>query len=385
MKTNWDEVKLYHSGDEYYAELVSLIRHAKKSVTLESYIFEMDPLSDIILVELQLAVWRGCEVRLLVDGVGSYFWVDALTKRCHMENIPFRIYHPVPGILQWIPNLPLALMSKTPVLFNRINRRNHRKTLMVDNETALLGSFNITRVHSEKIMGPHTWRDSGVRLKGSALESLVAAFDLAWNFSKNIPKFNLDSGWAKDKITLIVQWQHLLRLNSNDRIRRFLYRDLCRRIRHCKKSVYITTAYFLPNRSLLRALTKAAEHGLDVRVITPGPTDLPFVKWAAHQIPHKLYKAGVKIFEYQPRILHAKYMVLDDWCSIGSLNLNHRSLLHDLEVEAVLTDDVSLANIRQQFQEDMLNCRPWDETRYQATPWWWRSITKIFFKLRYWF
>ncbi|MBC7371956.1 MAG: phosphatidylserine/phosphatidylglycerophosphate/cardiolipin synthase family protein, partial [Bdellovibrionaceae bacterium] len=99
MKLTWDDTKLYHSGDDFFAELVSLIRHAKKSVTLESYIFEMDPLSDIILVELQLAIWRGCAVRLLVDGVGSYFWVDALKKRCAAENIPLRVYHPVPGIL----------------------------------------------------------------------------------------------------------------------------------------------------------------------------------------------------------------------------------------------------------------------------------------------
>ncbi|MBC7371471.1 MAG: phosphatidylserine/phosphatidylglycerophosphate/cardiolipin synthase family protein, partial [Bdellovibrionaceae bacterium] len=176
-----------------------------------------------------------------------------------------------------------------------------------------------------------------------------------------------------------------LRLNANDRIRRYLYRDLCRRIRFAKEKVYITTAYFLPNRALLRSLTKAAERGLDVRIITPGPTDLPFVKWAAHQIPHKLHKAGVKIFEFQPRILHAKYMILDDWGSIGSFNLNHRSLLHDLEVEAVLTDSESLENMRKQFQVDLLNCKAWDAVAYEQSPWWWRSLTKILFKLRYWF
>jgi cardiolipin synthase len=374
MKKTWDETKLYHRGDEFFAELISCIRHAKTSVTLESYIFELDPLSDILLVELQLAVWRGCDVRLLVDGVGSYFWVETLTRRCAQEKIRFRVYHPVPTLLQWSRSL-----------FARTNRRNHRKTLIVDGQVAMLGSFNITRVHSEKIMGPHTWRDSGVRVKGPALESLAAAFDLAWNFSKNIPRFSLDSSWVKDKMLLIVQWQELLRLNANDRIRRFLYRDLIRRIRFARNRVYITTAYFLPKRALMKALSKAAQRGVDVRIITPGPTDLPFVKWAAHQIPHKLQKAGVKMFEYQPRILHAKYMLIDDWASIGSFNLNHRSLLHDLEVEAVLTDAESLGNLKHQFAEDLSQSKALDRALYEQSPWWWRWITKTLFKLRYWF
>jgi cardiolipin synthase len=376
MKNTWDEIKLYHSGDAFFAEFVARIRHAKKSITLESYIFEVDPLSDIILVELQLAVWRGCEVQLLVDGVGSFFWVDLLTKRCLKEGIRFRVYHPVPSIFQWI---------RTPGIFARTNRRNHRKVLIIDNEVALLGSFNVTRVHSEKIMGTRAWRDSGTLLKGEAIESLSAAFELAWNFSKNIPRFALDSGWAKDRMQVILRWQGLLRVNASDRIRRFLYRDLLRRIHSAKFRVYITTAYFLPKRALLKALTKAAERGVDVRVIMPGPTDLPFVKWAAQQIPYKLYQGGVRIFEYQSRILHAKYMIIDDWSSIGSFNLNHRSLLHDLEVEAVITDPEALASMAQQFHEDEIHSLLIDVTHYELSPWWWRFLTKLLFKLRYWF
>lgn len=377
MNTRWNEAKLYHSGDEFFAEAVSCIRRAKETVSLESYIFEMDFIADILLVEMQLASLRGCKVRLLVDGVGSFFWTDTIRKRCAQEGIEFRVYHPVPGIFQW------GAMSSQ--VFKLMNRRNHRKTLLIDGKLALLGSFNVTQVHSERISGPKTWRDSGVRLEGEALESLNAAFDLAWNFSKNIPRFALDSKWVKDKVFLVKKWQNLLRLNVNAKIRRLLYRDLCRRILQAQEKVYIATAYFIPKRALLKALAKAAQKGVDVRVLIPGPTDVPFVKWAAHRLPYELSKYGVKVFEYQPRILHAKYMIIDDWGSIGSFNLNHRSLLHDLEVEAVLTDEESLKNLTHQFREDLLHSLAFNMTYYERRSWWQRWISKTLFKLRHWF
>jgi cardiolipin synthase len=306
--------------------------------------------------------------------VGSLFWLDAIAKRCDKEDIEFRVYHPVPGILQWL----------TPKFFTRTNRRNHRKTLIIDNETALVGSFNITQVHFEKIMGDKAWRDSGVHVTGEAVESLTAAFELAWNYSKNIPPMPPDSRLVKERIQIVTRWQHAVRLNVNERIRRQLYKDLCRRILHAQQTVYITTAYFLPKRALLKALAKAAQKGLDVRILIPGPSDIPFVKWAAAQIPYKLHQAGVQIFEYQPRILHAKYMIIDDWCSIGSLNMNHRSLLHDLEVEAVLTDANSLSNLRHQFSLDLSQSQPLSVSLYEQSPWWARWTAKILFKLRYW-
>ncbi|MBK9321721.1 MAG: phosphatidylserine/phosphatidylglycerophosphate/cardiolipin synthase family protein [Bdellovibrionaceae bacterium] len=385
MKKNWQEVQIFHKGDEFFAEMVSGIRTARKSVCLESYIFELDPITDAFLVELQLAVWRGCTVKLLVDGVGSFFSAELLKKRCARDGVQFRIYHPIPGILQWLPHVAMVLFSRAPSLITRINRRNHRKTLIIDDTLAFVGSFNITQLHSERAMGAKCWRDSGVKLKGDALASLSAAFDLAWNFSKNIPHFSLDSNWVSEKIHVIVQWQELLRLNSNNRIRRVLYRDLCRRIRNARTRVYIANAYFLPKRALLKALSKAAQNGVDVQIITPGPTDLPFVKWAAYQIPYKLSLFGVKVFEYQPRIFHAKYMVIDNWSSLGSFNLNHRSLLHDLEVEVVLTDAESLGNLNRQFTNDLSSSKPFDLREYKKSPQWWQWLTKTLFKLRYWF
>ncbi|RYZ83459.1 MAG: phosphatidylserine/phosphatidylglycerophosphate/cardiolipin synthase family protein, partial [Proteobacteria bacterium] len=162
MNKVWTRVKIYHDGDEFFADYLFAIKQAKESVTIESYIFESDSIADRILRELAAAVQRGCSVRLLVDGVGSYFWTKILTARCARDQIPFRVYHPIPGILQWIPRLISVLSVGAPRLFTRTNRRNHRKTLIVDGKIAFLGSFNVTRVHLQSVMAPNAWRDSGV-------------------------------------------------------------------------------------------------------------------------------------------------------------------------------------------------------------------------------
>lgn len=100
MTKTWDHIQLFHSGDEFFTELISSIRRAEKTITLEFYIFEIDPITDVLLTELQLAVLRGCQVRLLVDGVGSLFYLDALQKRCLREGVEFRVYRPLPSLLQ---------------------------------------------------------------------------------------------------------------------------------------------------------------------------------------------------------------------------------------------------------------------------------------------
>ncbi len=386
MTKTWDRILLFHSGDEFFTELISNIRRAQKSITLEYYIFEINQVTEILFSELQLAVLRGCKVQLLVDGVGSFFWLDSISKRCQYEGIHFRVYHPLPGFLQWFMLLPKAIFSKTPKIFRRANRRNHRKTVVIDEQIAFLGSFNMSKVHYSNLVGANnSWRDSGVMVQGEAIESLIAAYDLAWTFARKKALLPAHATYIRIRIQTILKWQSILRLNANDKIRRHLYKDLCRRILYANNHVYIATAYFLPKRALAKALAKAAQRGIDVRVIIPGPSDAPFVKWAAYQLPYKLHEKGVKIFEYQPCVFHAKYMIIDDWCSIGSLNLNHRSLLHDLEAEAVLTDAESLDNINKQYQKDLKECRALDLSRYEQISFWHNLIAKTLFRLRYWF
>jgi cardiolipin synthase len=379
----WTHTELFHSGDAYYTSLLSRIRRARKSITLETYIFAVDRLTQILLEELGQARQRGCQVQLLIDGFGSYYWLPDLEKICREKDLEWRVYHPLPRGFSWFRRyLLLNLFSlKAWRLFKNLNKRNHRKITIIDETTAYLGSLNFTQFHSENIMGRQAWRDTGVCVEGPPVTMLVAAFARSWRRAR---KRTLSRAWFRYRRDRGYDPRHsLVRLNSTPRMRYRVYRDLIRRIREARSHIYVTTAYFLPKRSLLRALKNAAARGVHVELIVPGITDVPLVRWAAFSIARTLLKSHIFIYEYQNRVLHAKYMIIDDYCSVGSLNLNHRSLLHDLEVEVVLTAPADRENMLRQWEIDKAHSKSLTEQSLRNTSFWRHWLSRIAFKLRY--
>jgi len=378
----WTDIHFYHSGDEFYSRLIEEIRAAKSSITIESYIFAYDQLTEMVLVELAAAVKRGCSVRLLIDGFGSYFWQSKIKAECLKLGIHLRIFHPLPQripfnyAIRWFFIMPLLKILK------RLNRRNHRKITVIDNRIAFLGSMNFTQVHLESVMGHSCWRDSGVRLLGPPVQHLSQAFFESWLRAKYFRWTRLQWKYLKDRT--YNTFHSLVRLNTSPRMRWRLYRDLLRRVRQSQNHILITTAYFLPRPRLARSLIKAARRGVRVEVIVPGISDVPIVRWAAYDLIHRMRIAGVQIYEFQNRVLHAKYMIIDQWASLGSLNINHRSMLHDYEVEAVFNDAESVGHLIQQWQKDQHDSLIIVEERYRATSWLKRLMSRILFLLRYW-
>lgn len=380
---NWSQTQIFHFGDEYFANLISDIRHAKKSITLETYIFAIDPLTKIILKELAEAAKRGCTVQLLVDGFGSYYWLGELEKHCSNNGINMRIYHPLPKSLQWFKRFfwVYFVSLKTLRLLKKLNKRNHRKITIFDQKKAYLGSLNFTQVHSESLMKKTAWRDTGISVEGMQVEKLVRAFHNSWRrseqrgFKRFLPSYNKDLKYDPTNT--------LVRLNSTPRMRYRLYKDLLQKINQAQHCILITTAYFLPKRSLIRALKKAAKRGVQVQIIIPGVSDVPVVKWAAFALAKLLDKAGVNIYEYRDRVLHAKYLIIDEFMCIGSSNMNHRSFLHDLEVEVVLDNDSDKNNLQAQWFVDLKNSDHLNEARLKTKPFWMNFLSRIAFKIRY--
>jgi len=366
MRT-WTYTRIFHSGDEYYAHLLEDIRSAKTSVTLETYIFSVDKLTLPILHALSEAQKRGCDVKMIVDGFGSYPTLSTLKRYCFQHNIALRIFNPI-RFTFWM---------------RRLNRRNHRKITIIDEKRAYLGSLNYEMNHCEQYAGPTAWRDTGVALEGPDVARLVTAFHLTylrtfhWGLLRLLNKFHF--------IIPLIPENSILRLNSTQRTRRLLYRDLLRRINSAKDRVYITTAYFLPKRSLLQALVNASRRGVDVKILLPGKSDAPVVKWAAFELIHVMRRKGVRFYEYQKCILHAKTMILDDLVFVGSMNMNHRSLIYDLEVEAILSDKASLENFVTQWNADLLQSRQVTEADYRASYFVTRLIYRWAFRLRFLF
>jgi cardiolipin synthase len=369
---------IFFSGFEYFSSLIEDIKSAEQNIDLETYIFAEDEIGDAIADALIDASKRGVVVRILVDGAGSPHWGSNITKRLEAAGVKTRIFHPFPWrFWQWSRakiNAPFLL--KTIYLILKINSRNHRKTCFIDNKIAYIGSFNICKNHLSREKHGDGWRDTGVRLNGTELNTLAEAFIAAWDFMP-----------VPERIKAFFKHVHsnpVIRLNNMRHRRRILYKNLLARMGQCKERIWITNAYFIPDNFLLKKLVHAAENGVDVKILLPKKSDVLFMPWATSNFYGKLLNAGVKIFEYLPSFLHAKTLILDNWMLIGSTNLNHRSLLHDLEVDVNIRDQSSKDALEAQFQKDLTTAKEMLIENWRKRPLWQRFLGRLIVYLKYW-
>ncbi len=381
IEKNWTNIEVLGTGDLYFGELVKSFRNAQQHIQIEVYILNIDSITRVLLDELVRARERGVRIQILVDGFGSYQSIPDLSGFCSRHDLEFRIYEPFPLAQKASRKMFLTYALSLFRLLRKLNRRNHRKIVVVDSKWAFVGSINWTQVHSRKAQGLNAWRDTAIAVEGAEVDILSQAFIVDWNRAQKLSDLRL-----RKKSPLLKYYdprKSLVRLNTGLKERWRLNRDLLRRIHNSKHRVWLTTAYFLPHRSLMRALKKAARRGVSVQILGPGQTDVPFVKLAAFELAHKLSMAGVKIFEYQTSILHAKVMIVDDWVTVGSANLNYRSLFHDLEVEVVLNEAKAIDLIQKQWHSDIKNSLPFDNEVYQSASWFRRFLSRVAFRLRY--
>jgi cardiolipin synthase len=249
----------------------------------------------------------------------------------------------------------------------KLNRRNHRKSCVIDGKTGFLGGMNIT---ARQLV----WRDTSVKLEGEGLSRLSAAFEHAWN-QRRSPLLGARPGAVSSGA---------VRLNVTRKQRKAAFKDLVRRVLHAKRRIWITNPYFIPDLSLIRALRFAAWAGIDVRLLFPSRSDVWGIQWAIRSFYFILLSAKVRIFEYTPSVLHAKIAMIDDWVLVGSSNLNHRSLLHDLEVDAVLSSRESLLSLEEQFRSDLSTSLEVDARSWSRRGWVQKVMEKLALVFKRW-
>lgn len=342
LRPAWEKVVVFHDGDTFFRELEAAIRSARKTIQLESYIFATDRLGEVILGAIEDAVSRGVDARVIIDGVGSSAWMAQIRRRAQQGRFQLKVFHELP----WSRFLRRRATPKKPGflrgLFRHLNNRNHRKVCVIDGTVAFVGSFNVIEYHCRRYVGDTAWRDTGVLVRGKEVSLLAASFLAVWRgraLRRRSRSTKLESG-------------ELIRLNARRQLRRENYLDLLVKILGARRRVWITNAYFVPDASLIRVLRIAAEAGVDVRIVVPAFSDVVFIPWVASAFHWGLLRAGVRIFEYTSSVLHAKTMLIDDWGLVGSSNLNHRSLLHDLEADVVLGHESASADLARQFAAD---------------------------------
>jgi cardiolipin synthase len=381
LQNSWTNIEILSTGDRYFSELLTGFRHAKLHIQVEVYILNIDSVTRLLLEELVKARERGVRVQILVDGFGSYTSIPDLMGYCARHDIEFRVYQPFPFSSMGSRRMIWAYWLSMFRLLRKLNRRNHRKVVLIDHDTAFVGSMNWTQVHSRRALSNLAWRDTSVKVQGPPVTILHHVYQVDWYRARKI-------GFKRfrKKPPLLKNYdprKSVVRLNTGLKERWRLHRDTLKRIRHAKKRILLTTAYFLPHRSLVRALKKAAQRGVSVQIIVPGPSDVPLIKWAAFELAYSLLQDGVQIYEYQNSILHSKVMIIDDWVTVGSTNLNYRSVFHDLEVEVVLNDPESIHTMEQLWLQDQANSREFNIEDYRSASWLRRFVSRLAFRLRY--
>ena len=369
--------KLFFNGQTYFDSLLNDIDNAKQSIDIEAYIFDLDKLGKTIIASLEAAAKRDVKVRVLVDGAGTPQWGGNLIKNLEQNGAQTRIFHPFPWRLwQWSRSyVSVPALLKSIYLLLKINSRNHRKVCIIDKTIVYIGSFNICQNHLDKSLTDKGWRDTGVRLENANIVDLYQAFEAAWN---HIP--------IQERIKYFfrhIYTNPIIRLNNTRHRRRILYKDLLTRIKKAKTRIWITNAYFVPDNFLLKKIKDAARSGVDVRILLPNKSDVAFMPWASKAFYENLLKTGIRIFEYQPSMLHAKTLVLDDWMLIGSSNLNHRSLMHDLEVDVNIRQNESKVALEKQFALDLTEANEILLNTWQKPPLHHRIIGRLVLYLKY--
>lgn len=376
----WNAETIYHDGDQFFSDLGQALMTAKKSITLETYIFDRDPIGTEILRHLYDAVVRGVRVRVLLDGIGCSDWSYRDLEHLLRANVEARFYHPLPW--QQADFTITRYFAPRRILFElwKLNRRNHRKVCVIDERIGFLGGLNLSARHSRKVSGRKVWRDTSVRVTGDSVESLVEAFDFAWTLTADWGRFR--KRWLRYR--RLPFRAGLVRLNVTRKQRRGIYRDLIRRIRSSRDRIWITNPYFIPHYTLIRALRSAALGGVDVRLLFSKRSDIWGIKWAIRAFYYILLSSKVQIFEYHASILHAKTLLIDSWATVGSSNLNHRSLFQDLEVDVVLSRSSSVGSIEEQFLKDLESSDQIELRKWQRRSWIQRVLERVALVFKKW-
>jgi cardiolipin synthase A/B len=384
-------VHLLVDGRQAFGQMLAAIQYAGSSVDLESYEIRDDATGQRFQQALVEAARRGVRVRLLYDWIGSIGLGEGFVRPLTEAGVEVRVYHPLVLIRpRWA-----------------VNRRDHRKTLVVDGAVGFTGGLNIADEYAAVADGGDGWRDTHVRLAGKEVAGALARlFEQGWRSAVphalsvrrsgrlraalrrrgRRPRFG--PGQMPDLEALVRQRGGVpvqVLGNEEFRYRRRIHRAYLHAIRQAKRYILIENAYFIPDRSIRRALRHAARRGVTVAVAVARHSDVYIAALASRSLYSELLSAGVRLFEWPRGMLHAKTAVIDDaWAIVGTYNFDHRSLWHQLEAVAVVADPAFAALMRDQTLADLAKCHEVSALAHELRPWTQMLLDSAAYWLKYW-
>lgn len=372
-----NSVTLLMSGQEKFDDMFEAIRQARSSIHLEYFNFRNDSVAKLLFTILEAKAEQGVEVRALFDGFGNTSNNRPL-KKSHLAAIRshgIQIYEFNPVKFPWIDDI-----------FNR----DHRKIVVIDGQLAYTGGMNVADYYINGTEQVGEWHDMHCRIEGEEVNTLQKIFLRMWKkvtgeeiHGAKYYRYGSEGGYFKGlkpdttatrgrkMVGIINREPH----TSNEIIREFYYNA----INFARDSIKIINPYFTPSPRLKRALRKAAERGVKVELMLSVKSDIPLTPDCGFYNAHRLMKRGVKVWMFKPGFHHTKIIMVDGkFCTVGSANLNSRSLRWDYEENAVIVDKHTTKELSDLFERQKKDC-------FLLTPESWNSFRTRWQKFRGWF
>lgn len=373
MQGNWrdgNRFTLLAEAQQFLPEMFKAIESARNSLILELYLMESGELSSSLIDLLGEAAERGVTVMLLLDDYGAMGLESADRERLAKRGVAIRYFN------------PLAWKSLARNL-----TRDHRKLLVVDGEVAFTGGFGAV----DAFLG--AWYEVAVRIEGPVVADWVRLFSKLWDSSlsrgegeaalvRGLRVAPREDRGARGMLGRVV-WGQGYRYQA-------IRRSLQAQLESAQDRVWICTPYFVPTLSLRNRLVRAARRGVDVRLLLPGVDhDHPGVRYAGQRFYGRMLRAGVRIFEFQPSFIHAKFSLADNWSAIGSCNFDHWNLQWNLEANQEVRDVRFAGEVQALFERNFRASQEVDPQRWAERPrlqrlreWLWGLVDSMLTRLR---
>lgn len=362
--TRNSELVLLKSGHDKFIDLFEEIRQARHHIHLEYFNFRNDSIANALFDLLGEKVKQGVEVRAMFDAFGNM-----------SNNRPLKKKH-----LAAIRAKGIEIVKFDPFKFPYINHalhRDHRKIVVIDGKVGYTGGMNIANYYIEGLPEIGDWRDMHLRVEGEAVNELQDIFLSMWNKAtrQNIggaayyPLHTDSTGAGHGQIAVSIV-DRIPR--KTPKIMRQMY---IASLDAAKEKVQIINPYFAPTPSVKRAIKRALKRGVEVEIMIPGKSDIPFTPNAAFYISNQLRKRGAEVYIYNEGFHHSKVMMVDSlFCTVGSTNLNSRSLRYDYEVNAFIFDGKTTGELMDMFEQDKLDSTLLTREEYKKRSAWNRFV-----------
>ena len=360
--TDDNKIELLKSGEDKFLDLFEEIRNAKQSIHLEYFNFRNDSIANALFDLLGKKVKEGVEVRAIFDAFGNM-----------SNNRPLKKKH-----LKAIREKGIEIVKFDPIKFpwiNHVFKRDHRKIVVIDGKIGYTGGMNIADYYIKGLPKIGAWRDMHIKIEGSAVNYLQDIFLEIWNKTtkQNIggeKYYHHQSNESTDNESSVAIIDRIP--GKTPDIMRKLYVNS---INAAKEKIQIINPYFVPTHSIKKALKKALKRGVDIEIMIPGKSDIPFTPDAAFYTAHKLQKKGAHIYIFNGGFHHSKIMMIDStFCTVGSTNLNSRSLRYDYEVNALIFDKKITNELIDLFNADKKKSVLMDREWYKNRSGWKRFV-----------